>query len=194
MCGHVSDARSRSRSEAKSRVRRWPAAARSACRRNRVCSQRPALLKNWKRLRAKKRSGVGNSKDNTANAPVGKDPLWEIKVLRNQWDDVLKNGPTDASGKRYGMPIEQAKQEVLKQLASQKAEGRRAVGRRRVCEKISQILASAVVSRAALCCLLLSAALLPSHARPARSAATELAALWWAIESGPDFDGIAAGC
>ena len=65
-------------------------------------------------------SGVGNSKQNTANAPVGKDPLWEIKVLRNQWDDVLQNGPTDATGKRYGMPIEQAKQEVLKQFAAQK--------------------------------------------------------------------------
>ena len=74
---------------------------------------------------AKKEGGGDNSKQNTANAPVGKDPLWEIKVLRNQWDDVLKNGPTDASGKRYGMPIEQAKQEVLKQLATQKAASRR---------------------------------------------------------------------
>ena len=67
-----------------------------------------------------KESGEGNSKQNTANAPVGKDPLWEIRVVRNQWDDVLQHGPTDASGQRYGMPIEQAKQEVLKQLAAQK--------------------------------------------------------------------------
>jgi hypothetical protein len=67
-----------------------------------------------------KESGGGNSKQNTANAPVGKDPLWEIRVVRKQWDDVLQNGPTDASGQRYGMPIEQAKQEVLKQLAAQK--------------------------------------------------------------------------
>jgi hypothetical protein len=67
-----------------------------------------------------KESGGENSKQNTASAPVGKDPLWEIKVLRNQWDEVLKNGPTDATGKRYGMPIEQAKQEVLKQLAAPK--------------------------------------------------------------------------
>jgi len=67
-----------------------------------------------------KDGGSGNSTQNTANAPVGKDPLWEIRVLRNQWDEVLKNGPTDASGKRYGMPIEQAKQEVLKQLAAQR--------------------------------------------------------------------------
>ena len=67
-----------------------------------------------------KESGALNSKQNTAGAPVGKDPLWEIRILRNQWEDVLKNGPTDANGKRYGMPIEQAKQEVLKQLAQKK--------------------------------------------------------------------------
>jgi hypothetical protein len=76
-----------------------------------------------KTMRKENESAGGNSKENTANAPVGKDPLWEIKVLHNQWDEVLKNGPTDASGKRYGMPIDQAKQEVLKQLAAQKAEG-----------------------------------------------------------------------
>ena len=63
-----------------------------------------------------KEGGVSISRQNTASAPVGKGPLWEIRVLRNQWDDVLKNGPTDANGKRYGMPIEQAKQEVLKQM------------------------------------------------------------------------------
>jgi hypothetical protein len=68
-----------------------------------------------------KDGGVGNSKQNTADAPVGKDPLWEIRVVRTQWDDVLEKGPTDANGNHYGMPIDQAKQEVLKQLANQKA-------------------------------------------------------------------------
>jgi len=67
-----------------------------------------------------KEGGAENSKQNTANAPVGKDPLWEIRIVRQQWDDVLKHGPTDANGQRYGMPIEQAKQEVLKQLAQKK--------------------------------------------------------------------------
>ena len=66
-----------------------------------------------------KDSRVSVSGQNTGNAPVLKDPLWEIRVLRQQWDDVLKNGPTDASGNRYGMPIEQAKQQVLQQLAGQ---------------------------------------------------------------------------
>ena len=44
-----------------------------------------------------------------------KDPLWEIKMLREHWNDVLENGPVDQSGKRYGMPIEKAKEEILKQ-------------------------------------------------------------------------------
>jgi hypothetical protein len=49
-----------------------------------------------------------------------KDPLWEIKVLRKQWNHVLEHGPTDEHGQRFGMPIEQAKEEVLKQLAQKK--------------------------------------------------------------------------
>ena len=53
-----------------------------------------------------------------------KDPLWEIRVLRKQWNHVLEHGPTDERGQRFGMPIEQAKDEVLKQL-KQKAEGKR---------------------------------------------------------------------
>src|SRR5437016_7353161 len=44
-----------------------------------------------------------------------KNPLWEIKALRKQWDDVLEHGPIDQNGKRYGMPIEKAKEEILKQ-------------------------------------------------------------------------------
>jgi hypothetical protein len=44
-----------------------------------------------------------------------KDSLWEINALRRQWNDVLEHGPVDQNGKRYGMPIEQAKEEVLKQ-------------------------------------------------------------------------------
>jgi hypothetical protein len=51
-----------------------------------------------------------------AAAPAPKDPLWEINVLRKHWDDVLENGPVDKDGKRFGMPIEKAKEEVLKQL------------------------------------------------------------------------------
>ena len=54
----------------------------------------------------------------SANAPAPKGPTWEILVVREQWEDVLKNGPVDQNGQRYGMPIEQAKEEVLKQLAN----------------------------------------------------------------------------
>jgi len=49
-----------------------------------------------------------------------KDPMWEINVLRKHWDDVLENGPVDKDGKRYGMPIEKAKEEVLKQLPARR--------------------------------------------------------------------------
>ena len=57
------------------------------------------------------------------DAPKG--PLWEIRALRKQWDHVLEHGPTDEHGQRFGMPIEQAKEEVLKQLESRKAEGKK---------------------------------------------------------------------
>jgi hypothetical protein len=49
-----------------------------------------------------------------------KDPLWEIRLLRKQWNDTLENGPRDQSGRIVGLPIEQAMQKVLedKVLAS----------------------------------------------------------------------------
>jgi hypothetical protein len=61
--------------------------------------------------------------------PVGgfiapRDPMWEIRALRENWEYVLKHGPIDANGQRFGMPIEQAKEEALRQLTEkQKAEG-----------------------------------------------------------------------
>ena len=68
----------------------------------------------------------------SANAPAPKGPTWEIQVVREQWDDVLKNGPVDQNGQRYGMPIKQAKEEVLKQLAEKQTAGenQKAVGSR----------------------------------------------------------------
>jgi hypothetical protein len=48
------------------------------------------------------------------------DPMWEIRALREQWNDVLEHGPTDANGQKFGMPIEQAKAEALKQLTTKK--------------------------------------------------------------------------
>jgi hypothetical protein len=61
------------------------------------------------------------SESATTHANVGrgrvkpKDPLWEIKQLNAKWNDVLEHGPVDQNGKRYGMPIEQAKEEILRQ-------------------------------------------------------------------------------
>ncbi|HMJ24336.1 MAG TPA: hypothetical protein VK475_00830 [Pyrinomonadaceae bacterium] len=51
----------------------------------------------------------------TAGSSQPKDALYEINILREHWNDVLQNGPVDPSGKRYGMPIEKAKEEILKQ-------------------------------------------------------------------------------
>ena len=65
---------------------------------------------------------------NHVREPGGpKDPLWEIRVLRQHWNDVLERGPVDQNGQRYGMPIEKAKEEILKQglpVRGQKAPGR----------------------------------------------------------------------
>lgn len=58
-----------------------------------------------------------------AGSTLPKDPMWEIKVLREQWNDVLQNGPVDQNGQRYGMPLDRAKEEVLKQLPVRKTEG-----------------------------------------------------------------------
>jgi len=59
--------------------------------------------------------------------PRPKDPLWEIRALREQWNDVLEHGPTDQNGQHYGLPIERAKEEALRQLTekSQTADGRK---------------------------------------------------------------------
>jgi hypothetical protein len=57
-----------------------------------------------------------------------KNPLWEIKAVREQWNDVLEYGPVDKDGKRYGLPIERAKEEILKQglpVRQQTADGRK---------------------------------------------------------------------
>lgn len=49
-----------------------------------------------------------------------KHPMWEIRVLHERWQKVLAQGPVDEHGQRYGMPIEQAKEEALKQLTTKK--------------------------------------------------------------------------
>ena len=57
-----------------------------------------------------------------------KDPQWEIKVLREQWNDVLEHGPVDQNGSRYGMPIDEAKKKIIEQglpAREQKAVGSR---------------------------------------------------------------------
>ena len=77
-----------------------------------------------------KQNKTGKVEEHGAKQPEDagkpKDPLWEIRALRAHWSDVLEHGPVDKSGQRYGMPIEKAKEEIIKQglpVRDQKAEG-----------------------------------------------------------------------
>lgn len=73
-----------------------------------------------KSAQANKGKKAEHAPEITRQAPGPKDPMWEIRVLRQQWNDVLEHGPVDQTGQRYGMPIERAKEEVLKQLPVRK--------------------------------------------------------------------------
>lgn len=42
-----------------------------------------------------------------------REPQAEYRVLREQWESVLKEGPKDKSGNPVGLPIEQAMKKVL---------------------------------------------------------------------------------
>jgi hypothetical protein len=58
-----------------------------------------------------------------------KDPLWEIRVLRQQWESQLKDGPKDSTGKPVGLPIDQAMKKILERglpSRSQPASGQEA--------------------------------------------------------------------
>jgi hypothetical protein len=57
----------------------------------------------------------GESQSAGARIENPKDSLWEIRALRKQWEDVLKNGPVDQNGKRFGMPIEQAERQLVQE-------------------------------------------------------------------------------
>lgn len=61
-----------------------------------------------------KEGGVKES-EHAQGEPKPKDPLWEINVVRTQWESILKNGAKDQSGKFVILPIEEAKKELLKQ-------------------------------------------------------------------------------
>jgi hypothetical protein len=73
----------------------------------------PGFAEDLEKTAAIKQEESGNAI--TAGASQPKDALYEIKILRQHWNDVLEFGPVDQSGKRYGMPIEKAKEEILKQ-------------------------------------------------------------------------------
>ena len=65
--------------------------------------------------------------DTDSNKP--RDPLWEIRVLREQWDRELRDGAKDQSGRTLGMPIDAAmRQFVAEQNAKTGASQSRSVG------------------------------------------------------------------
>ena len=86
----------------------------------------PGFAEDLEKTAAIKKEESGNAI--TAGASQPKDALYEIKILRNHWKDLLDNGPVDQNGKRYGMPIERAKEEILKQglpVRGQTTDGRK---------------------------------------------------------------------
>ena len=42
-----------------------------------------------------------------------RDPLWEIRVLREQWDRELREGAKDQAGRTLGMPIDAAMRQFV---------------------------------------------------------------------------------
>jgi hypothetical protein len=42
-----------------------------------------------------------------------KEPQEEYRVVHQQWEQILEQGPTDQNGNRVGLPIEEAKKKLL---------------------------------------------------------------------------------
>lgn len=42
-----------------------------------------------------------------------RDPLWEIRILREQWERDLRDGAKDQSGRTLGIPIKDAMEKVV---------------------------------------------------------------------------------
>jgi cbb3-type cytochrome oxidase subunit 3 len=61
-----------------------------------------------------KETGVKEG-EKTEGPPKPKDPLWEIRALRQHWDSSLKFGEKDPAGKTLALPIEGAKKELLRE-------------------------------------------------------------------------------
>ena len=64
------------------------------------------------RLQAAKGFGVKLENGEWVNLEK-REPEAEYRVLKEQWDRVLKEGPKDQSGNSVGLPIDQAMQKIL---------------------------------------------------------------------------------
>ena len=63
-----------------------------------------------------KQAAVKEEEDSKRNGGTAtpKDPLWEMKVLREHWKTTLQMGVKDQNGNFVVLPIEEAKKELLK--------------------------------------------------------------------------------
>lgn len=64
------------------------------------------------RLQASKGFGIKLENGEWVNLEK-REPQAEYRVLKEQWDRVLKEGPKDQSGNPIGLPIEQAMQKIV---------------------------------------------------------------------------------
>lgn len=76
----------------------------------------PGFAENLEKATPEKTQTEVRSQTAGEQLPTPKGPLWEINALREQWNDELEHGPIDQNGQRYGMPIDRAKEEALRQL------------------------------------------------------------------------------
>jgi hypothetical protein len=74
------------------------------------------------RLQAAKGFGVKLENGEWVNLEK-REPQAEYRVLKEQWDRVLKEGPKDQSGISAGLPIEQAMQRIVEGLPSRSQQG-----------------------------------------------------------------------
>lgn len=76
---------------------------------------RPMALKDKERLPPEPRLQAAPGYSVEGRNLELKEPEAELKVVQEKWKDVLEKGPVDKDGKRYGMPIEEAKKKIVEQ-------------------------------------------------------------------------------
>ena len=63
-----------------------------------------------------------------ADSKKPRDPLWEIHVLRQQWERDLQDGAKDQSGRTLGMPIKDAMEKFVAEQSAKASANKAAQG------------------------------------------------------------------